>query len=290
MLQRLSRILVTALFPVVAMAQATAPVDTPKDESGELQSENSKGDQEVENLYERFDSDEKVKESKRKQKEEERRSGTRDLKPETAGLSDLKELSPFNDVAVIQRKFLPKTKRFEVSTMFLAGLNNSFFNNFGFDGRFGYWLTEKWGVDFIYESISSSKKQVTNDLEDLSVRTRNLVTPKSYMGLTARWASMYGKIAFMNKTIVPFELYFFGGLGQTATDPGSSSLTYTIGGGQRYALTKSMAFRWDITAHFYSVDVEQLQGQAVIGTKSQGQNDLHLTLGMSFFFPGAKYR
>jgi outer membrane beta-barrel protein len=282
---RWSRILLSSIFVGFAVDVRAQSQDAGADV--ESASETTAGDQEVEKLYENFETDERAREAQRRAREEERRaegSPQRELRD----ITDLKDLAPFNDIAIIQRKFLPKTRRFEASSSLLLGMNNSFFNNLGADLRLGYYLTEKWGFEILYEAITNSKKQVTKDLEELSVRTTNLITPTGYFGGLVKWSPMYGKIAFMNTTIVPFELYFYLGAGNTTTEEGSS-FTTTIGGGQLYALTKGMAFRWDLLAHFYSVALAA-DATRNLPARDQAQTDLHLTVGMSFFFPGAKYR
>ena len=85
------------------------------------QSDNT--DNEVESLYDTFDKEEDNRE--RTELRKVIKKETRTLKK----LEDLIDLAPFEDVAVIQRRYLPKTGRFDVDITAIGGLNNAFFNN-----------------------------------------------------------------------------------------------------------------------------------------------------------------
>ncbi|MEQ1666064.1 MAG: hypothetical protein ABL927_11890, partial [Bdellovibrionales bacterium] len=67
-------------------------------------------------------------------------------------LSSLKNLQAFSDIAIIQRKFLPKTKRFEMYTGLGTTVNNAFFMNYGLLLRLGYHFSESLGFEgsFMY--------------------------------------------------------------------------------------------------------------------------------------------
>ncbi|HVK60071.1 MAG TPA: outer membrane beta-barrel domain-containing protein [Bdellovibrionales bacterium] len=200
-------------------------------------------------------------------------------------VSDLGKLSEFSDVAVIQKKFLPKTKRFEA---FAAGsflTNDPFFLNFGANLRLAYYFREKYGVEFVSFALTSSERGVTTDLrEKRGVVTSTIVSPKAFYGLDFKWVPVYGKQTWNNRKITPFDLYFSLGLGMTQTNQGSSEPTLHLGTGQAFALSQAMAFRWD-----FSWNMFQSEGS----TKGAGQslyNNLFLSFGLSFFFPEATYR
>ncbi|MCB0408213.1 MAG: outer membrane beta-barrel domain-containing protein [Bdellovibrionales bacterium] len=257
-------------MPLMANAQFD---DTPSSS----QSENA----EVEDLYDRYD------------QQEERRSipqpsPRKKLAPDKIGtLSELATLEPFNDIAVIQRKFLPKTQRFEIAGMAMGSVNNPFFSNLGFGIRGSYFFTEKHAIELQYYFLSNSERDVTANLRDKrNVETKSLTTPKSYMGAAYKWNPIYGKFTWLNQTIVPFDLFFTIGAGTTKTDLGNQEPTIHIGSGQVYAISKAMAFRWDISWNFYQADAEQSDGTKI----TNNQDDLFLMVGMSFYFPEAKYR
>ncbi len=203
-------------------------------------------------------------------------------------IANLKNLQPFSDVAVIQRKFLPKTKRFELYGGIGAIVNNAFFMNFGPGIRLGYNFTENLGFEGIFMYLTSSNRDVTNDLKDKrGVTTDGLVAPDTYAGANIVWTPVYGKMSLFENRIVPFDMYFSLGGGMTTTNKKETAPTIEVGAGQRFAISKKMAFRWDFTWNFYSAQYTPPNG----GSSLKGSFDnLFLSLGISFFFPEASYR
>ncbi len=260
------------LFTALTSSVASAQFDDVPPESGNNETE-------VESLYDKYDKEETRRAAPQKR---------RQLNPNKLGtLSELATLEPFNDIAVIQRKFLPKTGRFEFAGMAMGSVNNPFFSNLGLGLRASYFLNEKHGIELQYYFLSNSERSVTKSLRDnQSVETKSLTTPKNYMGAAYKWNPIYGKMTWLNRTIVPFDLFFTIGGGLTKTDLGESEPTIHIGTGQVFALTKAMAFRWDISWNFYQAEAIESNGDTI----TNNQDDLFLMLGMSFYFPEAKYR
>jgi outer membrane beta-barrel protein len=204
-------------------------------------------------------------------------------------VSDLAHLSSLNDIAIIQRRFLPKTSRFEGFVAGTAILNDPFFASFGANLRLAYYFQERYGVELIASKLSKSERQVTTDLrEKRSVLTKSLVIPEQYLGADFKWVPVYGKMSWRNKSIVPFDLYFSLGGGMTSTNQGTSEPTLHIGTGQAFAINKSVAFRWDFSWNTFSSKSSTNTG-ASAGSSSI-YNNLFINLGVSFFFPGATYR
>ena len=240
-------------------------------------------EQDIENLY---DKDEEKQEAKAAPKAREDRAAAAPEK-EVSTLSDLATLAPFDDVAVIQRRFLPKTGRFELSGVVFSNLNNPFFNSIGAGVRAAYYIREKYALEGLFTFHSTSSRQVTEDLEaKRGITTDNVITSKGYMGASLKWNPIYGKITWLNKTIVPFDLNFNFGGGMTRTDSDQSVPTLHLGTSQVFAWSKSMAFRWDLIWNMYSGTAKNDDGT----TEKLSQNDLYLGVGMSFYFPEAGYR
>lgn len=234
----------------------------------------------LEDLYDRYDKEEQLKEQ-----QAQRQSKKQQQKVEVNNLSQLAGLSAFEDIAVIQRKFLPKTQRFELSASGIFTMNNPFFNNMGASLRLGYYFSEDWGLEFNYTSLSVSDKDVTKNLVKRNIQTDSLVKPESYTGVIVKWAPIYGKMALIDRKIIPFDIYFAAGLGQTKTQD-SSAITFSGSTGQIFAITKAIAFKWDLTVNIYKPEVKTSTGEVI----EQNQRDLILGLGLSFFFPEATYR
>lgn len=199
-------------------------------------------------------------------------------------VSKLGNLEPFSEVVIIQKKYLPKTHRFELSPGFGYIINENFFNDSVLYGRLGYGFTESWGVEATYQSVSASQREITQNLNtERNLATASLVTPKSYFGLAAKWSPIFGKIALFNSTIVPYETFFLVGGGSISSHPNGSSTAAHVGAGQMYAIKQWLAFRWDFDLLAYSA-------KSSISGASESITDVHMNIGFSFFFPGTGYR
>ncbi len=206
---------------------------------------------------------------------------------EMKGVADLANLAEFKDIAVIQKRFLPKTGRFEGFGGINGILNDKFFMSFGLNGRLAYFFNERWAIEGLFMALATGEKSVTRDLrEKRGVLTTNFVSPTNYYGLDVKWTPIYGKMSFINRKITPFDLYFSAGAGFTSTNHGGSEPTLHLGTGQIFAITKSAAFRWDFSWNFYSATSNTLGAPKTSST----YNNLYLTIGASFFFPEATYR
>jgi len=237
-------------------------------------------DSDVEELYDKVDTQQEATQKRAVER-------TKAEPKEVQTLSDLANLAPFSDVAVIQRRFLPKTGRFEFSTNAFTNLNNPFFNNLGLGLGIAYYLRERYAIEGLVNIASTGSRQVTDDLEsDRGITTDNIVGSKGFAGLALKWNPVYGKMTWLNKTIVPFDLNFSGGFGLTRTTLDEDEPTLHLGTSQVFALSKGMAFRWNLIWNMFSAQVPKDGG----GTETLNQNDLFLGIGMSFYFPEAGYR
>lgn len=202
-------------------------------------------------------------------------------------ISDLGKLSPFSEISVIQKRFLPKTERFQFNIGLATIANDPWFYGVGLGGRFGYAFRENLAVELNYSFLSNSPKEAVKDLKQQhAVDTDSIVTAKSYLGLDIVWSPIYGKLSLFNKRIVPFDMYFAGGAGQMGVSNArtSSSTAFHFGTGQIFAMSKAVGLRWDLSFNFF-------QAQPTTAGANPGQfNTVLLTVGASFFFPEAKYR
>lgn len=197
--------------------------------------------------------------------------------------TSLGRLAPFSEVSVLQKKFMPKTNRMIFTGGLALGTNEPFFTPLGANLRAGYFFLESLGFELNYFSISTSERDITKDLRNIeNIAAESLLYTKNYLGGSLLWSPIYGKMAWFNKKIIPFDLYFSLGTGQTTVSTGEKPSTFHLGTGQIFALSKSSAFRWDLSWNIYNA-------KNTDGSTSQF-NNLYLTLAGSFFFPEAKYR
>lgn len=208
-------------------------------------------------------------------------------------LTDLNKLSPFREVSVIQKKYLPKTERFQLFTGLGMTTNSPWFLNLGVKVNLGYHFTESFGLELSGMFLTNSERQVSKEIrENNGLQPEKFVNTKSYIGVDAMWVPIYGKFTLLNNRIIPFDMYFSAGGGTSNTNSQEGSVpTFHVGTGQIFAISKSMAFRWDYSWTMFQATPEA-DSTLTAGTSAQknSYNDLILTAGLSFFFPEAKYR
>ena len=256
------------------------------------------GKESIDEIEKLFEEDSKRQESFKKNGQGFNSKGSKVIKK----IKDLKILETFSDIAVIQRRYLPKTKRFEFFLGGVTNLNDSFFVSNGLTGRLGYYFLEQWGVEVQYSHFLNENRTVTDQLLNVGVNTDGLIATNSFYGLDMKWNPVYGKYAYFNKKIIPFDLYFSLGVGISRPVVGNSAagekiridnaFTYRMATGQIFAMTKWFAFRWELSWHFFSTQsgAETSNGQARPSSASQFYNNFFFNLGVSFFFPEARYR
>ncbi len=223
---------------------------------------------------------------KESEKEEETVAPVEQEKIPLNELSALKSLQAFSDIAVIQRKFLPKTKRMEAFGGLGTTVNNAFFLNFGVMARMAFHFSESIGIEGVLMYLTNSQRQVTDDLsKSHGIDTNSLVSHEKFYGVDLVWTPIYGKMSLFDDSIVPFDLYMGAGFGITQTNQVKGEPTIHLATGQKFAISKSMAFRWDFSWNFYSATYLDKTVE-----KTGNFDNLFLTMGFSFFFPEADYR
>lgn len=204
---------------------------------------------------------------------------------EVKELKDLSRLSPFSEVSVIQKKYLPKTERFQ---LFAAGslmTNTPWYNNYGARLHFGYNFTENFGVEINSSFLTNSERAAAKEIrENNGLQTEQFIYTKNYIGLDIVWSPIYGKMTSLDNTITPFDMYFtFGGGNSNTNSQEKSNFTFHVGTGQIFAITKSIAFRWDYSFNFFQATPVPTVDDP---TPTKGNyNDFVLSAGLSFFFP-----
>lgn len=210
---------------------------------------------------------------------------------------DLTKLSDFSDITVIQKKFMPKTNRFQIYGGMDFLTNNPFFDSYGFNGRFAFYFSELFGIELSYWRHTVASRTITADLESKHrITAKTMLSSLGSMGISIVYVPFYGKMTFLDRMIIPYDFYFSVGGGTTETsyvDKAAPSLF--IGTGEIFSLTKSFAWRWDFSSISYSarvpdVDVDSTSGSVTDSGKKQSMNDLYLGIGLTILFPGASYR
>lgn len=206
-------------------------------------------------------------------------------------VTELNQLSPFSDVSMIQRKFLPKTERFQLYTALGLSTNSPWFINLGGKINFSYNFTESFGIEGSGMFLTSSERDAAKEIrENNSLQPERFILTKSHLGADLVWTPIYGKIAKLNQEIIPFDMYFSLGGGISGTNSVEKNVaTAHLATGQIFAISKSFAFRWDYSWYLYQATPVP-DALATTPTAKSTYNDLVFTAGVSFFFPEANYR
>lgn len=196
---------------------------------------------------------------------------------------ELSRLSDFKQVSVIQKRYLPRTGRFQAYIGPSMTLNDPWFNVIGASIKLGYNFSEAWGIEGNYSFLSTDDTQALKELKkENNITTDGFVYVKSYYTIGANWTPLYGKMTWLNKKIVYYDIYFSLGFGGTEIQTGDKQDTFNIGAGQIFSISKAYAFRWDVSWNFF----EAKQIDSTQGT----YNNVIISAGLSFFFPEANYR
>jgi outer membrane beta-barrel protein len=202
-----------------------------------------------------------------------------EVPPASESLSAYGKLDAFDEMAILQRKYLPKAQRLELGLSYGFLADNAFFDIQTVYGRLAYAFTEAWAAEVSGFSANTEDSRAAKSLyENGGVSTDFAAVPRSYLGIGARWSPIYGKLALWNHTIIPVEQFFLLGGGTTDLDGASDALTTQIGTGYTFGIRKWLSVRVELDVFSYST--------------SDGDrfNDIHLHFGLGTFFPGAKYR
>ena len=218
-------------------------------------------------------------------------------------LSDLQQLTPYESVSIIQKRYLPKTFRGEFNLSFSSVINHKFFYLGGLSARVGFFLREDHGFGIEgFAFLPSMNKWVTNEMIGLpnNILPLSSVFSQLYGGAYYKWSPVFGKFAVLNKKIIYFDMYMIFGAGwsrfvigldekkQQALKVPFSKLakdffpTVSASLGQMFALTQDWAFNWELK-WFYTI--VQFQNK-----RTEKPLVINLSLGINYYFPGAGYR
>lgn len=248
-------------------------------------------------------------------------------------VSDLSRLSPFRDVVVIQKRYLPKTFRGEAGLSLTGLLNNKFFISGGLNGQLGFFVREQFGFGISGMVFGRVLRIVSTDLiEANGTFPFTNVQARYYGGGYFKWNPFYGKFAFsfLKDRVVYFDMFFLLGGGIVYVTKGTGkeleeaiehfrqnsrsakaqrevnpNVYYApeknwrpagmFGLGQTFALNKNWGIEWNLRwiisgGKIVHTDKEVAQKNGHPLEKEHFSTDMHLSIGVNYYFPGVKYR
>ena len=227
-------------------------------------------------------------------------------------LSDLQKLTPQETVSVIQKRYLPKTFRGELNLSVSAVINHTFFYLGGASAKAGFFIREDHGFGVegfallppIFKTVANDMIGPPNEIVPLS-----LILTQFYGGLYYKWSPIFGKFAVFNRKIIYFDMYMTLGAGMSWIADGVEVIdnqlkktgiklkeresklilsgnqfpAFGLGFGQMFAITQDWAFNWELKWLLTVVRYENRSAPYLPW-------DINFSLGMNYYFPGAKYR
>lgn len=225
--------------------------------------------------------------------------------PKPAPKAEPVQVQPFSEkdvalgdrVKAVQRKGFLKRGRFEVAPVLAVTVNDAFYQKFGGGLRLAYNLHDSFALAL--RGVTYRKPELSNprSWQPAPIRTDNAKEGKIAFGsqllssqiydqvmLDGIWSPVYGKVSFLGRRIVHFDLYLAAGFGvvwTATTEPPRNErppIATDIGGGLRFYPKDWMAFELGMMATLYP-DRPQASLPATV------QKVFVANVGVSFFFP-----
>jgi outer membrane beta-barrel protein len=212
--------------------------------------------------------------------------------PRTVEEEAAKKGLPFSDkdvalgdkVKAVQRKGFIKRGRFEVAPMLSLSVNDAFYQKFGGGLRLAYSLQDSFAIALrgaYYEPYR------TDNVREGKLAFQSQLLSSQLYGqamVDGVWSPVYGKAAFLGRSIIHFDLFLSAGFGMvwTATSlaPRNEGPHFAtdLGGGVRFYPKEWLAFELGLMATLYpDQPVESVPGTI--------QKVFAANVGLSFFFP-----
>lgn len=208
-----------------------------------------------------------------------------------------KDVALGDKVKAVQRKGFLKRGRFEVAPIFALTVNDAFYQKFGAGLRIAYNLHDSFalairGVTYRQPEFSNPKKWQPAPIRTDYTREGKIAFGSQLLAsqiydqvmLDGIWSPVYGKVSFLDKHIIHFDLYLAAGFGlvwTATTEPPRSEkppIATDLGGGLRFYPKDWMAIDLGLMATLYP-DRPQASLPATV------QKVFAANIGVSFFFP-----
>lgn len=204
------------------------------------------------------------------------------------------------EIRVIRPRFFVKRNHFELGIQTIAVTNQTFIYTYMLSGILTYHISEQIGIELsaaIGTSIDKEDKVLLQ--QDFEITTQIIRTKTMFMS-GVLWTPIYGKYQLASGELVYFDTFLSGYFGMTGIDyqyehclpqPGVQLKdpqviqypTFAVGVGQRFFLSRSSSFRWDIREQLFTYSssdgacTDDVEGTDII------HNNITIQLGYSMF-------
>lgn len=210
-----------------------------------------------------------------------------------------------DEYGVIQNRTFTKQGKYYVSVVTGPMINDPYAKGRATGGMLGYFINEDFGVELSYLNYGSSQNDTVTAYEtQFGGAKPDFDLLKSAKTLSVTWTPFYAKMAFMNKSIMYFDMGLTAGLGmsdyeiQKVNKDGSgnksqanemaTSTHYELGIMQQLFINQSVAFRLDIKNAFYQQTTKQYEigigaPESARQKSSKSANDTTISFGLTLF-------
>lgn len=203
--------------------------------------------------------------------------------PKKVDYKESQIVGTYQDFAVIQKKYMPKAERFQLSVGATLLPTDVYFRTYGLNSKLTYHFNEAWGAELAgYLMTSTSRAEVDDLAQTQQVVVKSLISVKSLYGANLYYSSIYGKTSIFNSKIIPFEIYQTVGLSKVINQNNEEATAIQAGLGELFSISRSAGIRADLSWAFY-------QTKTILGD-TQNTNSIFVSINYSFFFAEPTYR
>jgi outer membrane beta-barrel protein len=210
--------------------------------------------------------------------------------PQLLGPAGERDAALGDRVKSVQRKGFLKRGRWEIGASFPVTVNDAFYQKLGAGGRVAYHLHDSFALRLrgdLFSSVRTGRAREGKIAFSSQLLSSQLDRQVLLDGI---WSPVYGKVAFLGRRIIHFDLFLLAGLGLAWSDTSGAPrdlgphLATDVGGGIRFYPADWLALEAGLTATFYP-------DQPVASVPSTMQKVVAGSLGFSIFLPfGFEYR
>lgn len=194
-----------------------------------------------------------------------------------------------SELGVVQNRLYTKSRKIELGALFGLVSTDPFLSVQSVGGSVGFHLSEYLGLRLLGWKTRVSPSNALLTFQATRGATTNTNEPKAFLGAELAGSIIYGKLSFVGKKIIYYDLHLLGGGGVTETESGSY-VTPLIGIGQQIYLSKSLSFVADYRLMGYRENILEKVIPTKLGQVVDERVNWNntLTLGISMLFGGGE--
>ena len=217
------------------------------------------------------------------------------------------------EIRVIRPRYFTKAGRWELAAAVNTIMNESFIYTFLATGILTYHFSESLAVEGLFSyglSIDREDKRILFDEFDIKTQ---IFRTSFIRELAVQYTPIYGKWQLPSGKLVYFDTFLQAGLGQTGIewryndfcevpdtkiDPSAEAIpknatkaypTFMAGVGQRYFVSRKMAYKWDLRANRFNYAILDGECSPINAKANQGltgtapHDTITLLLGVAYY-------